>query len=279
MLYHLVGKTRRAPNKGALQRAIWFIQYDRDYHLPIRNASNAWNLDGEYFADETGILENQMNSKKCAHCGLVNFGNAELCGRCGLALDQISTAAALPTKTRTRTRWRRMMITPALIASILLIAYLSLLTTSHGVNSEQREAIDRAINVIERSGFTSDAFMLRHVANFRATDNWWNRWVGHETAYAATNFPFQVITLYPDFFNVPVDDVERAAILLHESYHLYGRGEAEAFRGAWRDKRRLGWIRAKYGESKVWRNVSEATGNYAPQFFQCGEDEHSDCLE
>jgi hypothetical protein len=48
---------------------------------------------------------------------------------------------------------------------------------------------------------------------------------GHPTAYAATNFPFGVITIYPTFFKYPVDDIERATILLHESYHLFGDDE------------------------------------------------------
>ncbi len=171
------------------------------------------------------------------------------------------------------------MLTPALVLTILLILYLSLLATSDAINSEQRLMVNRAIDVIEQKGFGQEAFVLRHLTSFRATDNWWNRWVGHDDAYAATNFPFEVVTLYPDFFNIPKDDVERAAILLHETYHLYGRGEETAFKGVWRTKQRLGWTRAVYGESRVWKNVSESTTNFAPQFFQCGEDKRSDCFE
>ena len=44
-----------------------------------------------------------------------------------------------------------------------------------------------------------------------------------------------------------MDDTERAAILLHESYHLFGSGEATALEGVWRDKQRLGWTADKYG--------------------------------
>jgi hypothetical protein len=53
----------------------------------------------------------------------------------------------------------------------------------------------------------------RRVVSFRRTDNWWNRYVGHPTAYEATNFPFAVMTIYPTFFKYPVDDIERATIL------------------------------------------------------------------
>jgi hypothetical protein len=220
-----------------------------------------------------------MSSNKCAACGLVNFATDETCRRCGASLDAAPMDEAQADERPRRKLWRRLLFTPALIVFILLIAYLSLLLTSDPIDSKQREQVERAIAVLDGKGFTQEAFMLRHAVSFRATDNWWNRWVGHADAYAATNFPFEVVTLYPDFFNLPVDDVERAAVLLHETYHLYGRGEEAAFKGAWREKRRLGWMRQTYGESPVWKNVSESTKGVAPQFFQCGTDLHSDCYE
>jgi hypothetical protein len=223
-----------------------------------------------------------MSNKKCVECGLVNFAADETCRRCGAMLDSVQTVEAsdaLPAKSRKRRILLRILFTPALIVIILLVAYLSLLATSDAIDSKQREAVNRAVDVLDRKGFSQEAFMLRHAVSFRATDNWWNRWVGHADAYAATNFPFEVVTLYPDFFNLPVDDVERAAILLHETYHLYGHGEEAAFKGAWRDKRRLGWTRSTYGETSVWKNVAESTYNYAPQYFQCGTDLRSDCYE
>ncbi len=218
-------------------------------------------------------------SRKCAQCGLVNFAGDETCKRCGAQLEAATAVETAPVKSGRRRLILRLLLTPALVLFILLVAYLSLLATSETINLQQRQAVNRAIDVIEGKGFGQEAFMLRHVASFRATDNWWNRWVGHDEAYAATNFPFQVVTLYPDFFNIPVDDVERAAILLHETYHLYGRGEETAFKGFWRNKQKLGWTRAIYGESRVWKNVRESTTNFAPQFFQCGEDKRSDCFE
>lgn len=220
-----------------------------------------------------------MGSKKCVHCGLVNFATDETCRRCGELLEDALLVEAAPVASRKRKIILRLLLTPALIIIILLIAYLSLLATSDPINFEQRQAVTRAIDIIEQKGFGREAFMLRRAVSFRATDNWWNRWVGHDDAYAATNFPFQVVTLYPDFFTVPVDDVERAAILLHESYHLYGSGEEEAFKGVWREKKRLGWTRVTHGESTVWKNVSESTGYFAPQFFRCGLDGRSECFE
>ena len=218
-------------------------------------------------------------SRKCVQCGLVNFASDDACRRCGAQLESPPPAETPPVQNRRRRIILRLLLTPALILCILLVAYLSLLATSEAINLQQRQTVERAIDVIEGKGFKQQAFILRHVVSFRATDNWWNRWVGHDDAYAATNFPFEVVTLYPDFFNVPLDDVERAAILLHETYHLYGRGEEAAFKGVWRDKQRLGWKRATYGESRVWKNVSESTASFAPQFFQCGPDKRSDCFE
>ena len=79
--------------------------------------------------------------------------------------------------------------------------------------------------VLKEKGFTDEAFLLEHVAVFRGNDNWLNASVEKESAYAATNFPFEIVTIYPDFFKYPKDDIERAAILLHESKHLEGKDE------------------------------------------------------
>jgi hypothetical protein len=103
--------------------------------------------------------------------------------------------------------------------------------------------------------------------------------VGHHDAYAATNFPFEVVTLYPEFFGAAVDDTERGAILLHESYHLLGSGEAAALEGVWRDKKQLGWTADKYSQTRVWKNTQEATAALVPGLFQCGADAQSDCTQ
>jgi hypothetical protein len=164
-----------------------------------------------------------------------------------------------------------------LTALLILIFYISLLITSDPVPFEQKQLVDNAIEVLNQRGFESETFVLRRLVNYRITDNWWNRWVGHRDAYAATNFPFEILTLYPEFFNDAVDDTERAAILLHECYHLYGSGEAAALEDAWRNKRKLGWTEDQYGHTKVWRNTRELTLAQAPRLFQCGYDAHKDC--
>jgi len=154
-----------------------------------------------------------------------------------------------------------------------------MLLTSQELNFDRRQALAQAIAVLQTKGFSKQAFVLSHLVNYRDTDNWWNRSVGHHDAYAATNFPFEVVTLYPEFFDSAVDDTERAAILLHESYHLFGSGEAAALEGAWRDKQRLGWTADRYSQTKVWANTRESTMALVPKLFQCGQDGRSDCLQ
>jgi hypothetical protein len=160
----------------------------------------------------------------------------------------------------------------------LVFWYLSLLWTSTPVNFEERRAVERAVALIERAGFARDATLLRRVASFRTTDNWWNASVGHADAFAATNFPFEIVTLYPQFFADARDDTERAVILLHEARHLAGQDERGAFTGVWRDKARLGYTREKYFGTQVYSNVAEYTQKYAPELFHCGPDGQADCL-
>lgn len=188
------------------------------------------------------------------------------------ASDQIAEKAK-PRSIRQRLLW--------ILGTTLLLLfawYLSMLLTSHELNFDRRQSLRQAIGILDQKGFSKQAFVLRHLVNYRDTDNWWNRSVGHHDAYAATNFPFEVVTLYPEFFDAAVDDTERAVILLHESYHLFGSGEAGALEGVWRDKQRLGWTVDRYSQSKVWINTKESTTALVPKLFQCGADAHSDCF-
>lgn len=178
-------------------------------------------------------------------------------------------------------RWliKRALVVLGSVLLILLIFYGSLLKSSERLSYDQQQVVAGSIRVLDESGFSREAFILRNLVAFRATDNWWNRWVGHREAYAATNFPFEVVTLYPEFFNNAVDDTERAAILLHETYHLYGSGEPAALEATWRNKKRLGWVKEKYAQTKVWRNTRELTVNQVPQLFRCGLENNADCTE
>lgn len=160
---------------------------------------------------------------------------------------------------------------------ILLVWYLSLLLTSEKLQPDQYLKVDVAIGLIEQSGFNREGFVLRHATMFRSSDNWWNRYLGHRDAYAATNFPFEIVTLYQDFFDAPVDDRERAAVLLHEARHLLGDGEDAALRATWMNKRRLGWTADRYQQTRVWDNTERLTRSQFPYLFQCGSDGKSDC--
>jgi hypothetical protein len=226
-----------------------------------------------------------MNSLKCAGCGLINFATAGECKRCGAALfgrgDVLADGedAGGAGRGSRRGPLRKVLAGCGLSFFLLVGCYVSLLETSEPATFDQRQLVYRAVDLIEQGGFARDAFLLRRLANYRTTDNWWNRWLGHGEAYAATNFPFEVVTLYPEFFKYATDDVERAVILLHEARYLAGQGEEEAFAGVWRDKARLGWTREKYGQTRVWKNVREFTPKYAPELFLCGEDGRQDCAE
>jgi hypothetical protein len=155
----------------------------------------------------------------------------------------------------------------------------SLLLTSAPIDTVQRAAVFEAIRQLDDAGFAREVLALRHFANFRATDNWWNRQVGHSDAYAATNFPLGVVTLYPPFFNVAVDATERAAILLHEARHLWGDGEAAALDVVWRNKQRLGWTAEHYANTKVFRNTREWTTYAVPALFSGPDTKHQDARQ
>ncbi len=103
--------------------------------------------------------------------------------------------------------------------------------------------------------------------------------VAKENAYAATNFPFAIITLYSDFFAYPQDDTERAAILLHEARHLQGEDEHQAYSYVWQNRHRLGWTGDRYGESPVWANIQRQTRDQAPELFNCPSMRNGDCTE
>jgi len=227
-----------------------------------------------------------MSNSKCAQCGLVNFGGATECGRCGGELPEASYGAPhewdggeAEAPAPRRGILRKVLAGVGLSAFILVVWYVSLLETSQAADFDQRQTVARAVALIDGAGLGRDAFLLGRLASYRTNDNWWNVWVGHSEAYAATNFPFEVVTLYHDFFAHPVDDTERAVILLHEAKHLAGAGEAAALAEVWRNKWRLGWTREKYGHTRVWRNVSELTRRHVPALFRCGADGQQDCEE
>jgi len=183
-------------------------------------------------------------------------------------------------KTRGKTRIvTRILVCIAVICVLILAFYISLLASAPGLNIEQKHQVRKAVALIREKGFTDEALLLEHLTAFRADDNWLNSSVPKENAYAATNFPFAIMTLYSDFFTYPSDDVERAAILLHEARHLKGNDEKDAYEFVWRNRKILGWTREEYLDSPVWVNVRRQTREEAPQLFTCPENEFGDCTE
>ena len=225
-----------------------------------------------------------MTNSKCIQCGLVNFTGTGECRRCGAGLAAgpshfapwVEEEEERPAR---RSILRKVLAGVGLSAFLLVVWYVSLLETSRAADYDQRQQVGRAVRLVGDAGLGRDAFLLGRLANYRTDDNWWNAWVGHGEAYAAANFPFEIVTLYPDFFIHPTDDTERAVILLHEARHLSGADEHDAFASVWRDKARLGWTREKYAHTRVWKNVEEFTRRHAPELFNCGRDLTRDCVE
>jgi hypothetical protein len=172
---------------------------------------------------------------------------------------------------------RRSAIFVLVCIATLAAFYASLLLSATPLSVKEQERVTAAIEIIEKRGFINEAYLLRDLASFRNNDNWLNASVPKESAFAATNYPFAIITLYPDFFAYPTDDVERAAILLHEARHLKGYDEEDAYEFVWRNRKYLGWTEENYGGSVVWQNIRGQTREYAPNLFVCNFNPYGDC--
>jgi hypothetical protein len=166
-------------------------------------------------------------------------------------------------------------------ASVLAIVvlYLSLVTTSQPVMDYERPNIERAISVLAEKGFEREVFLLRNTTTFRRSDHWLNGLIFSERAYAATNFPFQIVTVYADFYVKAADDTERAMILLHEARHLMGEGEPEAYAYVWQNRERLGWTLLTHGTTPVFVTIEQQTRETAPELFECTDRLWNDCTE
>lgn len=157
--------------------------------------------------------------------------------------------------------------------------YVSLIVTAKSLTVSQKDSVNNAIKVLRAKGFSNEAMLLSRFTVYRSSDNWLNAVVAKENAYAATNFPFEIMTLYSDFFTYPQDDTERAAILLHEARHLRGEDEKEAYDYVWHNRQKLGWTKDKYKESVIWQNVRNQTREIVPELFICDFAEFRDCTE
>ncbi len=215
--------------------------------------------------------------KRCPNCHLVNFPDSNECARCQFHLIEVaSDDKNAPVKS---TILRRAIICATVCFVALLGFYLSMIFTSAALKYDEKQQIQAAIKVLDEKGFDREVFLLKHLTSFRGNDNWLNASTRFENAYAATNFPFEVMTIYPDFFAFPADDTERAAILLHEAQHLKGADEKQAYEYVWRNRKKLGWTQESHGKSVVWQNVKRQTREFAPQLFVCDWNNSGDCTE
>ena len=168
----------------------------------------------------------------------------------------------------------------ALAALLAVLAFhLSMVATAAPLYFEEEHAVERAIGLLKAKGFEKEAFLLEHTVTFRSTDNWLNRLAVKEDAFAATNLPFQIVTLYPDFYTRPSDDTERAMILLHEAQHLLGKDEASAYAYVWQNRARLGWTQLAYGTTETYVTIEQQTRENAPELFNCPSKVWNDCTE
>jgi hypothetical protein len=168
----------------------------------------------------------------------------------------------------------------AVAALLALFAfYLSLVATSTPLSTKERVTVDAAIRVLDQKGFSREAFLLRHAVTYRSSDNWLNALTKQDNAYAATNFPFQIITLYSDFYIKATDDTERAMVLLHEAQHLQGADEAGAYSYVWQHRQQLGWTQITHGSTPSYITIGEQTRDYAPDLFRCPNKAWNDCTE
>lgn len=165
----------------------------------------------------------------------------------------------------------------AVTLCLISIFHSSLLITSQPLRTDENAAVERAINLLDAKGFGREAFLLRRLTVFRNTDNWLNSLTQKENAYAAANFPFNIITLYPDFFTKAQDDTERAMILLHEVQHLKGANEREAYEFAWRNREKVGWTILSHGTTESYINIEAMTRETVPELFSCADKMWDDC--
>jgi hypothetical protein len=213
--------------------------------------------------------------KKCKQCGLANYAEADACARC-----EGDLGAAVENEVRGRPRVIvRAAICLGVCVAMVLAFYVSLIASAESLNIQQKHTVRRAIGVLREKDFLREVALLENITVFRGDDNWLNATVAKENAFAATNFPFAIVTLYSDFFTYPTDDVERAAILLHEARHLQGKDERDAYAYVWNHRQQLGWTADKYAASYVWDNIRRQTRDYVPEMFNCPEKRGGDCTE
>ena len=173
------------------------------------------------------------------------------------------------------------LVCTSMLAALIALGvfYSSLIATSQPITAEQYAEVNDAIELLEAKGFDREVFLLRNTAEYRRSDNWFNSAMLNADSYAATNFPFQIVTLYPDFYSKTTDTVERAMVLLHEAKHLESKDENAAYSFVWQNRARLGWTQLSHGTTPTYITISEQTRENAPELFTCPERLWNDCTE
>lgn len=215
---------------------------------------------------------------KCQACKLVNYLDADCCARCGLELAR-TVGVESGTRLSRSTLVRRALVCLLVLAASIAGFYSSLVLSASPLTVEEKRVTQNAIRLLDEKGFSKETFLLRRLTVFRSNDNWLNASIDKENAYAATNFPFEIVTLYPDFFTYPLDDTERAAILLHEAQHLLGEDEKSAYQFVWKSRKTLGWTGETYANSVILTAVRKQTKELVPLMFVCDVNSFSDCTE
>lgn len=218
--------------------------------------------------------------KICPNCQLTNFPQEKNCKRCDFNLLTVSSVdSAQKTPVKKSKLLRRIIVCIAVLIFTLFGFYLSLIGSCQRLSYEEKQTVFKAVAVLDEKGFSKEVFLLRYLTAFRANDNWLNASIPKENAYAATNYPFEIMTIYPDYFSFTENDTERAAILLHEAQHLKGADEKQAYKYVWENRKQLGWTKEIYESSVIWRNVRLQTKELVPELFTCDDKEYSDCTE
>ncbi len=217
-------------------------------------------------------------NKRCLQCGLNNPHFSKACVRCGGTLDEIENISSNRGLLKSAIV-KRAVVCLMVLTAVIVGFYTSLILSADKLRPEEQAQVDASIRILEEKGFHDEVYFLRHLAVFRSNDNWLNATVAKENAYAATNFPFEIVTLYPDFFTYPVDETERAAILLHEAKHLQGQDEKGAYEFVWKNRKRLGWTFEAYRSSAIWMETRKLTKEIAPNLFVCDFNVYGDCTD
>ena len=218
--------------------------------------------------------------KLCPNCKLVNFKDAPECLRCRSNLITVESIGENHRKIPLKSKiLRRILVCVGACLFTIAGFYISLVGSCKPLDYEQKQIVRASIEVLREKGFSGEVFLLEYVTALRSTDNWLNASVEKENAYAATNFPFEIITIYEDFYRYPTDETERAAILLHEAQHLKGADEKQAYKFVWENRKKLGWTSEKYGASVIWLNVRKQTREFVPELFVCDVNPYGDCTE